>query len=125
MKVWKYAFNVALNHKKSKLTEQELEKDLEEIITYLLSQKNYPLYQNAIEKINKYYQLHSLTLEDKMKMVEQLMNLFNCDKINCNLNPINDSKLGDRIGRLSGCNITGGVIYNTSVTGIREITDEL
>ncbi len=125
MKKWKYAFNVALNHKKSKLTEQELEKDLEEIIAYLLSQKNYPLYKNVIEKINKYYQLHSLTLEDKMKMVEQLMNLFNCEKINCNLNPINDSKLGDRIGRLTGCNITGGVIYNTSVTGIREITDEL
>lgn len=125
MQKWKYALNIVLNHKKGELSNEELSKILDEIIYFLLSQKNYPLFQNNINMIKQYYEANDLVLEDKKIVIEQLVNLFNCQKTNCNLKKVSDVKLKDNIGRLSGYNVVEGKVYNTSVTGVREKTYEL
>lgn len=125
MQKWKYALNMVLNHKKGELSNEELSEMLDEIINFLLSQENYPLFQNNINIIKKYYESNKITLDDKKIFIEQLLNLFNCEKTNCNLKKVSGSELKDNIGRLSGCNVVEGKVYNTSVTGVREKTYEL
>ena len=90
----------------------------DDIIKYLLSlESEYPLFANEIKKIKAGLDLSVLTLQDKQKIIIELFKLFHCNSVNANLSAYN---LGDRIGRLSGNNITTGIIINKSSTGIKE-----
>ena len=43
--------------------------------------------------------------------------MLHCNSVNANLKEFG---LGDRMGRLSGCNVTEGTLIHKSVTGIKE-----
>ena len=93
------------------------------ILNYLLSlEDNYPLFAKDILKIKEKLNSSNLTLEDNKKIIIELLKLFHCNSVNANLSSYG---LGDRIGRLSGNNITTGTIINKSVTGIKETSYEL
>ena len=90
----------------------------DDIVNYLLSLENeYPLFAKEITRIREKLDLFELTLQDKKRIIVELFKLFHCNSVNANLSSYN---LGDRIGRLSGNNVTTGVIFNKSVTGIKE-----
>ena len=113
---WNKALAYILNNIKE--YESDALKYSDDIISYLLSLENeYPLFAKEIIKIKENLNLSKLTLEDKKKVIIELFKLFHCNSVNANLSSYN---LGDRIGRLSGNNITTGVIINKSVTGIKE-----
>lgn len=113
---WNKALAYILNNDKS--YEIEAIKYSNDIIKYLLSLENeYPLFAKEIIKIREKLNLSVLTLQDKQKIIIELFKLFHCNSVNANLSTYN---LGDRIGRLSGNNITSGVIINKSSTGIKE-----
>lgn len=113
---WNKALEYILNNNKS--YEIEAIKYSNDIIKYLLSLENeYPLFAKEIIKIREKLNLSVLTLQDKQKIIIELFKLFHCNSVNANLSTYN---LGDRIGRLSGNNITSGVIINKSSTGIKE-----
>ena len=113
---WNKALEYILNNNKS--YEIEAYKYSDDIIKYLLSLENeYPLFAKEIIKIREKLNLSVLTLQDKQKIIIELFKLFHCNSVNANLSTYN---LGDRIGRLSGNNITSGVIINKSSTGIKE-----
>ena len=113
---WKKALEYILNNNKN--YEMEAIKYSDDIVNYLLSLENeYPLFAKEITRIREKLDLFELTLQDKKRIIVELFKLFHCNSVNANLSSYN---LGDRIGRLSGNNVTTGVIFNKSVTGIKE-----
>ena len=113
---WKKALEYILNNNKD--YEMEAIKYSDDIVNYLLSLENeYPLFAKEITRIREKLDLFELTLQDKKRIIVELFKLFHCNSVNANLSSYN---LGDRIGRLSGNNVTTGVIFNKSVTGIKE-----
>lgn len=116
MKNWKRALERILNHKKE--YEEESLKYSDSILEYLLSLENeYPLFAKDIIKIKNMYKTQNLTLKEKENIIIELFKLFHCNSVNANLSAF---KLGNRIGRLSGNNITSGTIITKSVSGIKE-----
>ena len=121
MKKWKKALAYIINNKKE--YEIDANKYSSDILNYLLSlEDNYPLFAKDILKIKEKLNSSNLTLEDNKKIIIELLKLFHCNSVNANLSSYG---LGDRIGRLSGNNITTGTIINKSVTGIKETSYEL
>ena len=113
---WSKALAYMLNNIKE--YEADALKYSDDIIKYLLSlESEYTLFANEIKKIKASLDLSVLTLQDKQKIIIELFKLFHCNSVNANLSAYN---LGDRIGRLSGNNITTGIIINKSSTGIKE-----
>ena len=120
MRKWKKALAYIINNKKE--YEIDANKYSSDILNYLLSlEEKYPLFAKDILKIKKKLNDSNLTLEDNKKIIIELLKLFHCNSVNANLSSYG---LGDRIGRLSGNNITTGTIINKSVTGIKEISYE-
>lgn len=123
-KSWKEVLNNILNKRDSTL-KNNIEEIIimKEIIDYLFSQKkDYPLFQNEISKIESNLQLDKLEHSELSKIVIELLKIYHCNSVNGNLKEFG---LGDRIGRLSGNNITNGTIISNSITGIKEIKYEL
>ena len=58
-----------------------------------------------------------MSFDELSKVIIELFKLYHCNSVNANLKEFG---LGDRIGRLSGNNITTGVLKFKSVTGIKE-----
>ena len=116
MKRWNKAFAYIINNKKQ--YEEDAQKYSDDIRIYLLSlENNYSLFTTSILKIKERLNNYNLTLEDNKKIIVELLKLFHCNSVNANLSLY---KMGDRIGRLSGNNITTGKIINKSITGIKE-----
>jgi len=118
---WKYVLNKILNNKaipKDKsVDEDNLLNISNEILTFLLGEKkNYPLFQNEIEKIQNKICYPKLSQEQIEKIIIEILKIYSCSSTNANLS---DFGLGDRMGRLSGFNIDSGTIINKSVTGLR------
>ena len=118
---WKYVLNKILNNKaipKDKsVDEDNLLNISNEILTFLLDEKkNYPLFQNEIEKIQNKICYPKLSQEQIEKIIIEILKIYSCSSTNANLS---DFGLGDRMGRLSGFNIDSGTIINKSVTGLR------
>ena len=115
MKRWKYAFEYLLNNKKIYI--DEAQKHVDEIYEFLINIKLYPLFQNYIEKIKNELDFNKYSLEEKKKIIKELLKMYQCNSVNANLKEFG---LGDRIGRLSGINITNTTLISKSITGIRE-----
>ncbi len=116
---WKNTLNIILNNKKSS-SKDELSEilDAKEIIKYLFEIKEkYPLFYSDISKIEKHVNIDAMTKEELFKLIKELFNLYHCNSENANLK---DFGLSDRVGRLSGNNITKGIFIEKSVTGLRE-----
>ena len=117
---WKYAFNRLLNDKKNLKNYPDLVyyENLKEILNELYHNKNkYSLFENNITKIEDKLIADNLNIEEIEKVIIELLKLYHCNSENANLK---DFGLGDRIGRLSGINITNGTIISRSSTGIKE-----
>lgn len=122
---WKYTLNKILNNKDTtKINEEIATDDIEtltqakEILKYLFAIKEkYPLFYNEVNKIETQIDIDTLTKEEIFTIITEMFKLYHCNSVNANLK---DFGLGDRIGRLSGNNITAGKIIFRSTTGLRE-----
>lgn len=112
---WKYALHYLLNDKEKYL--EEANNYVNEIYEYLINLDIYPLFKREMDKIKNKIDFNNLDIFQKKKIIKELFKMFHCNSTNANLSEFN---LGDRIGRLSGNNITSGVIISKSITGIRE-----
>lgn len=115
MSKWKYALQYILNNKKEYLSDAEIYAN--EIIDFLVNQNIYPLFNKEVDKIKNNFIFDNLDLDKKKKIIRELFNMYHCNSVNANLSEFG---LGDRIGRLSGNNITSGAIIFKSITGIWE-----
>ena len=115
MKNWKYALQYLLNDKKQYI--EYAEKYLNEIYSFLINIELFPLFNKELDKIKNKVNFEGLVLEQQKKIIKELFKMFHCNSVNANLSEFG---LGDRMGRLSGYNITNGTIISKSVTGIRE-----
>lgn len=122
---WKYVLNLILNkgkipNNKDKciLNEEDVMINMTNIIKYLFSQKyKFPLFENEINKIEEKIILDEMNIEELSKIIVELLKIYHCNSVNGNLKEFG---LGDRIGRLTGKNIDGGIIISSSITGIKE-----
>lgn len=112
---WKYALQYILNNKKQYLSDAENYSD--EIIDFLVNLDIYPLFKKELDKIKNKLEFGSLNLDQKKKIIIELFKMYHCNSVNASLTEFG---LGDRIGRMSGNNITSGTIISKSVTGIWE-----
>lgn len=115
MKNWRYALEYLLNDKRKYI--EEANKYVDEIYKFLVNIDLYPLFANDLAKIKEKLLFEDLELEKKKKIIKELFKMLHCNSTNANLSEFG---LGDRMGRLSGNNITVGIIISKSVTGIRE-----
>ncbi len=115
MKNWKYALQYLLNDKKQYI--EYAEKYVNEIYNFLINIELFPLFNKELDKIKNKVNFEGLVLEQQKKIIKELFKMFHCNSVNANLSEFG---LGDRMGRLSGYNITNGTIISKSVTGIRE-----
>lgn len=115
MKNWRYALEYLLNDKRKYI--EEANKYVDEIYKFLVNIDLYPLFANDLAKIKEKLLFENLELEKKKKIIKELFKMLHCNSANANLSEFG---LGDRMGRLSGNNITVGIIISKSVTGIRE-----
>lgn len=120
MKHWKYALQYLLNDKKQYI--DFAEKYVNEIYGFLISLDLFPLFNKELDKIRNKVNFENLALEQQKKIIKELFKMYHCNSVNANLSEFG---LGDRMGRLSGYNITNGIIISKSVTGIRESKYEL
>ena len=117
-KKWKYLLYVVLNDLSKKDIFNVKDEDAIEFINYLyLCNKEYPLFENEINKIKENINLDSCSFEELSKIITEILKMYHCNSVNANLK---DFGLSDRIGRLSGCNITENKFTFKSVTGIKE-----
>ena len=97
--------------------------DIENAITfinYLFEIKiEFPLFSKEITKIQDNINLTECSFEQLANIIKQLLIIYHCNSKNGNLKEFG---LSDRIGRLSGANVTGGDFIFTSVTGLKEKT---
>ena len=115
MKHWKYALQYLLNDKKQYI--DFAEKYVNEIYDFLINLDLFPLFTKELDKIRNKVNFENLALAQQKKIIQELFKMLHCNSVNANLSEFG---LGDRIGRLSGYNITDGIIISKSVTGIRE-----
>lgn len=115
MKKWKYAFQYLLNDKKVYC--DEAIKNVDGIYEFLLNLDKYPLFANEVKKIKNNIDFKVLDVLDKKKIIKELIAMLHCNSVNANLSKFG---LSDRIGRLSGNDITEGILISKSITGIRE-----
>ena len=115
MKHWKYALQYLLNDKNQYI--DFAEKYVNEIYNFLINLELFPLFNKDLDKIKNKVNFGNLVLDQQKKIIKELFKMLHCNSINANLSEFG---LGDRMGRLSGYNITDGIIISKSVTGIRE-----
>ena len=115
VKYRKYSFEYLLNDKQQYI--EDTKKHINEIYEFLINLDIFPLFNNEINKIKNQLNFSNLELEHQKKVVKELFKLYHCNSVNANLSEFG---LGNRIGRLSGNNITSGIIISKSITGIRE-----
>lgn len=115
MKHWKYALQYLLNDKNQYI--DFAEKYVNEIYDFLINLDLFPLFNKELDKIKNKVNFEDLALDQQKKITKELFKMLHCNSVNANLSEFG---LGDRMGRLSGYNITDGIIISKSVTGIRE-----
>lgn len=122
---WKYTLNKVINNIDIPiienipiLSEEEYRNELIEILNYLYEEKkNYPLFENSINKIQNKVDINNLGEKELTKIINQILILYKCNSTTANLS---DFGLSKTTGRLNEKNITSGVIIYKSVTGIKE-----
>jgi len=55
----------------------------------------------------------------KVIIIKRLFTMLKCNSSNANLEKLKTLKFGERVGRISGKNITSATIINKSVTGLK------
>lgn len=122
LKKWKYTLNYVINNVQIPkngdnpiLTNQEIFEQEVEILNYLYSCKEkFPLFISSISKIEERICFDDITLENLSRVILEILKIYH--SVNGNLKVFG---LSDRIGRLSGFNITTGNIRFDSITSIK------
>ena len=105
------------NEKYGDITEEDL-LNAKYFINYLFECKsNYPLFQKEISKIENNLDIENYSFKQLSVIIKQLLIIYHCNSSNGNVKEFN---LSDRIGRLSGNNITAPAFIFTSVTGLKQ-----
>lgn len=128
MKKHKHSLNKLINNVKMKIDEERYEKDLNDVIIYIVNKidNDYLLYKNLIPELKKminFENIDILTLEDKEKTIIELLHLLKCDSKTANFKFLN-SNYSMAFGKKDKRIINSSSIYNKSVTGIKENTYE-
>ncbi len=119
MKKCKYVLNKVYKNKYDDITNMDIENAIT-FINYLFEIKiEFPLFSKEITKIQDNINLTECSFEQLANIIKQLLIIYHCNSKNGNLKEFG---LSDRIGRLSGANVTGGDFIFTSVTGLKEKT---
>ena len=119
MKKCKYVLNKVYKTKYDDITSLDMENAIT-FINYLFEiKKEYPLFSKEITKIQESINLAKCSFEQLANIIKQLLLIYHCNSKNGNLKEFG---LSDRIGRLSGANVTGGRFMFTSVTGLKTKT---
>ena len=119
MKKCKYVLNKVYKNKYDDITNMDIENAIT-FINYLFERKiEFPLFSKEITKIQDNINLTECSFEQLANIIKQLLIIYHCNSKNGNLKEFG---LSDRIGRLSGANVTGGDFIFTSVTGLKEKT---
>mgnify|MGYP004473862875 CR=1 FL=1 len=116
---WKYALNRLFNDNKNinEYSDELYIKNLKNIENELYETKTqYPLFKNAIQQIEDNFKEKELKIEDYETIIRELFKLYHCGSEKVDLSKYG---LGDRIGRLSGINISKGTIVSSSCSGIK------
>lgn len=117
MKKCKYVLNKIYKNKYDDITNLDIENAIT-FINYLFEiKKEFPLFSKEITKIQDNINLTECSFEQLANIIKQLLIIYHCNSKNGNLK---EFSLSDRIGRLSGANVTGGNFIFTSVTGLKE-----
>lgn len=117
MKKCKYVLNKVYKNKYDDITNMDIENAIT-FINYLFEiKKEFPLFSKEITKIQDNINLTECSFEQLANIIKQLLIIYHCNSKNGNLKEFG---LSDRIGRLSGANVTGGDFIFTSVTGLKE-----
>jgi len=112
---WKRALQYLLNDVDKYI--EDANNNVDDIYAFLVNQDLYPLFATSIDKIKCNIKFEDLDMVQKKKIIKEIFKMYHCNPVNANLSMFN---LGERIGRLSGNNITSGIIISKSITGIRE-----
>ena len=119
MKKCKYVLNKVYKNKYDDITNMDIENAIT-FINYLFEiKKEFPLFSKEITKIQDNINLTECSFEQLANIIKQLLIIYHCNSKNGNLKEFG---LSDRIGRLSGANVTGGDFIFASVTGLKEKT---
>ena len=139
---WKYTLNKLLNGKtfskqylidklncSEEILENKYDIELSEIVIYIVDkvEKEYKLYSDLLDNMKemfKYYNIETLTIEEKEIIIKQMLNLLKANSLTGNFKLLN-SKYNDRYGRTRQKNIKSVKIINKSTTGIYEVVNEL
>lgn len=128
----KHSLNKLFNSKKINIDPIKYEKDLEEVIIYIVNKMDneYLLYKNLISELKDmihFEDLSLLSLDEKEKTIIELLHLLKCDSKCANFKFL-DSKYSMAYGRKHHKIIRNATINNKSFTGIKEsknFTDNL
>lgn len=116
---WKYTFNRLLNDRANTKQYPDLiyKEELRDILKELYKvKKDYPLFKSSVKKIEDRLIVDNLKIEELEKVISELFKLYHCNSVNADLSSFG---LGNRIGRLSGINISNGKIISSSCTSIK------
>lgn len=128
MQNWKYTLNRLLNNKgKDKVSDSIYERQLEEIISYIVEKikTEYKLYENLISEISeglKINHMDELSLEEKEKIIKEMLKLLKCNSVTANLSflKIKGKNMSSAFGRKNNKTIEHAKVYHQSVTGLKE-----
>lgn len=116
MKLMEIAFN---NPKEE--GEELIREELEDFYKYLINKikTQYVIFSNVLERIDTEIIFNSLSFEDQIYLVKEILKLLRADSANANLKRF---KLSDRVGRKSGytLNIDETMFIDQSITGLYE-----
>lgn len=129
IKEYKYSLNRLFNKKKKSVDDIKYNNDLSKIIKYIIDkiEKEYKLFENLVpnlKEIVSYNDLEKNTLEEKEKIIIELTKLLNCKSDNANFKFLS-AKYSSAFGRKNGLTISNGILFNKSVTGLRQNSKEL
>ncbi|HIU21966.1 MAG TPA: type II CRISPR RNA-guided endonuclease Cas9 [Candidatus Fimihabitans intestinipullorum] len=126
MMKFKNTLNRLLNQKRDSIDDAQYTENINMLIEYMYNKiaTTYKLYNNLAEQLREIIDDNKdCSLEQKEKFVVQLLGLLKCNSVTANLKFLND-KYSMAFGKKHGRTIEHAIVYNQSVTGIRESTYE-
>ncbi len=123
MKKWKTALLRLFNSKKDVIEDNQYEEILDDIIKYIIEKiaKEYVLYQNLLKEIKQLFNLESLSLEEKEKVIVEMFKLLKYNSTCANLKFL---KASIAFGKKHGRTIEHATIISQSTTGLWKSEDE-
>ena len=123
---YKNTLNRLLNKKKNAIDDVSYEQNIKSLIEVIYNKiaTTYKLYNNLAEQLRQIIDDNiNCTLENKEMLIIQLLGLLRCNSINANLKFL-DKNYSMAFGKKCNRIIEHAIVYNQSVTGIKETTYE-